>query len=358
MENLPEELKEGILLRLPVRSLLSLKCVSKSWRSKISNPNFVKLYLQLSNYSKAQYPDRILFVNSRQTRSVDINASFHNDSNTVNVVFPAYKPCTQVYAVGSCRGIVLLRIEEDIFLWNPVTGAYKNISLPPGFKLPITFAFCYDESLDDYFIGLSNYSGYPCNMIPEPFEVLSLRTNSWQTLNLTFHCRKLFQSNGTIFNGAIHFTADTCGLDASLELIAFDVTTKDLRKVPPPSDTNFQYPDLGVYKGCLALTGATTSGIFIWMMTEYGVQSSWTMLFFLPRYQSGIGFVHPFVFFKQGDEFVTSYTSENCYEGLSKWNDRGEMLEHRTYRPNRLPRPFIGYWTRAIAYTETLHPLP
>src|ERR1044072_3199964 len=39
---LPEELIVEILLRVPARSLLRFRCVCKSWKTLISNPQFVK----------------------------------------------------------------------------------------------------------------------------------------------------------------------------------------------------------------------------------------------------------------------------------------------------------------------------
>ncbi|KAM7488734.1 hypothetical protein LguiB_026218 [Lonicera macranthoides] len=37
---IPDEIIDNILLRLPVKSLLRFKCVSKRWLSTISDPNF------------------------------------------------------------------------------------------------------------------------------------------------------------------------------------------------------------------------------------------------------------------------------------------------------------------------------
>ncbi|KAI9080037.1 hypothetical protein K1719_037970 [Acacia pycnantha] len=357
MENVPEELKLEILLRLPVRSLVSLKCVSKSWRSIISNPNFAKLHLQLSNYS--QYPNRILLPTSPQMKSIDINTSLHNDSDTFNVIFPPpIKSHSQVHRImGSCRGIVLLQtLNMDLCMWNPVTGAYKNIALPPRFKSPILFAFCYDESLDDYFIGLSYCYDYTYRR-HELFEVRSVRTNSWQNLDLHHHYRtQSLNRSGTIFNGAIHFTANSDESPyTSPQVIAFHITTKGLRKVPLPIVTDLKFPNLGIHKGCLALTCASLTEIQVWVMREYGVKPSWTKFFSVDRFhKSDICCIWPLVFFKEGDELVTSYNTKDGREGLSKWNDKGELLEHRAYGPTIRKT----YFMHAIAHTETLLPLP
>ncbi|KAL3721378.1 hypothetical protein ACJRO7_033809 [Eucalyptus globulus] len=46
--NLPQDVVDEILKRLPVASLLQFKCVCWSWRSAIDDPRFVTLHL---NYS-------------------------------------------------------------------------------------------------------------------------------------------------------------------------------------------------------------------------------------------------------------------------------------------------------------------
>ncbi|KAI9087850.1 hypothetical protein K1719_030180 [Acacia pycnantha] len=356
---------------MPIKSLLRLKCVSKSWHSRISNPNFAKLHLQLSNYS--QHPNRILLTSCpHHLSSIDINTSLHDDSDTINLNFPPFKPHDKVRIFCSCRGFVLLFVKQDLFIWNPVTGSDKQISLPPRCKSPPTpFAFCYDESIDDYFIGLS-YPFYDLHIQPKwRFAILSLRTNSWEKLDLN---RSPFPSLGTIFNGAIHFIVHTRGLP---EVIAFDMTTKDLRKVPSPIGRNLCCAELGVHEGgCLALTAETTEEIQVWMMREYGVvESSWTKFISVASdHQSGICsfFIPSLVIYKErDDEFVTTYVGiDFSGEGLAKLNYKGQVVEHiRTYRPDHLcKRPASQfstpsniprtYWRRPIAYTETLLPLP
>ncbi|PNX70663.1 F-box/kelch-repeat protein, partial [Trifolium pratense] len=46
---LPEELILDVVSFLPVKSLIRLKCVRKSWKSLISEPTFVKLHLNRSS---------------------------------------------------------------------------------------------------------------------------------------------------------------------------------------------------------------------------------------------------------------------------------------------------------------------
>ena len=134
---------------------------------------------------------------------------------------------------------------------NPVTGSYKPILLPPHYKSLVNpFAFCYHEPTDDYFIGLSYH-----HESVEVFEVLSLRTNSWERLDLNYNHSRIPHPNlGTLFNGAIHFLAYISGSYLFPDIIAFDVTTKALRQVSPICEQMLLCAELGVHEGCLALT--------------------------------------------------------------------------------------------------------
>ena len=54
-----EDILTEILLRLPIRSLLRSKCVSKDWRSLISDPRFVKLRKTTHNSPSGVFLQRL-----------------------------------------------------------------------------------------------------------------------------------------------------------------------------------------------------------------------------------------------------------------------------------------------------------
>ncbi|XP_052116838.1 F-box/kelch-repeat protein At3g06240-like [Arachis duranensis] len=73
-DTLPLELIHRILLRVPLKHLGRLKCVSKLWNTLISDPHFAESHVHLS----AAPTHVCLFINDySKACSVDIDAVFH-----------------------------------------------------------------------------------------------------------------------------------------------------------------------------------------------------------------------------------------------------------------------------------------
>ncbi|KAJ0449535.1 putative F-box domain-containing protein [Helianthus annuus] len=67
-DNVPFEIQEEIIKRLPVKSLIRFRSVSKSWKSLIDSSNFITHYrsqhqhLLLYNYQSVVYPKCLSIV--------------------------------------------------------------------------------------------------------------------------------------------------------------------------------------------------------------------------------------------------------------------------------------------------------
>ncbi|XP_020977826.1 F-box protein CPR30-like isoform X2 [Arachis ipaensis] len=127
-EILPVELIQRILLRIPVKHLGRLKCVSKLWYSLISDPDFAESHLHLSLAPTHGY---LFKKDSTEAFLVHLEEVFNGDNYEVKEVsFPFKKqPPSEFRIRGSCRGFVLLSREPHFFVvWNPLTGFSKRIS--------------------------------------------------------------------------------------------------------------------------------------------------------------------------------------------------------------------------------------
>lgn len=119
---LPEEvINEEILTRLPIKSVVCFKSVSKSWQSWFSHGLFVKYH---HTYS-AENPKDYDCIIANKYSSMAILSRYKETC----ILYGHY----QLQLVGSVYGLVCLRNYNDwkLSLWNPAIHQYKQIIIPP-----------------------------------------------------------------------------------------------------------------------------------------------------------------------------------------------------------------------------------
>ncbi|XP_020239481.1 putative F-box protein At1g47790 [Cajanus cajan] len=131
-----EELMVEILSWLPVRSLMQCRCVSKSFKSLISDPSFVKLHLQRS-------PNNTNFLIRYRTPKHDFALPCSLRSLLEGPLSDIALKQEEKYKVaGSCNGLVLLFALSNtsstrtykFLLWNP---AIRKTFQVPHYIIPI-----------------------------------------------------------------------------------------------------------------------------------------------------------------------------------------------------------------------------
>ncbi|KAL0001070.1 hypothetical protein SO802_014851 [Lithocarpus litseifolius] len=126
--NLPPELIADILPRLPVKSLTRFKGVSKSWATRISDPDFVKTHLH-----RAQFR-RILLSSANSLYSIDHETD--DLAAAVDLHYPRdqiQNPKPQSHAVqiiGSCNGLVCIMPQPDNPPVHPITLRFNRVWRP------------------------------------------------------------------------------------------------------------------------------------------------------------------------------------------------------------------------------------
>ncbi|QHO09547.1 F-box protein [Arachis hypogaea] len=288
-EILPVELIQRILLRIPVKHLGRLKCVSKLWYSLISDPDFAESHLHLSLAPTHGY---LFKKDSTEAFLVHLEEVFNGDNYEVKEVsFPFKKqPPSEFRIRGSCRGFVLLSREPHFFVvWNPLTGFSKRISyscmVPRNMGRyfnfldhAILYGFGYDASRDDYLVVVAWQHG-GCQRL----DCLSLRANSWISLDAALP-KPLglteWRSRGLFLNGSIHWFASSHVKHYYEALLVFDLKERSFLKISLPEQPIMRGPTTFVILGgCLALYfhDYVERKTHIWVMKEYKVQSSWTL---------------------------------------------------------------------------------
>ncbi|KAB5516191.1 hypothetical protein DKX38_026839 [Salix brachista] len=298
---LPSEIISDILSRLPVKSLVRFKCVSKTWRSLISHPGFAKEHLKRAKEDTNANHYKI-FLSADPHLSIDPEAFFDADDNllTAQLNFPASYSDQNSYIeiLGSCNGLVcgLLHRNPLIYIWNPSTRESRELATPSSRELAIPgssedsafYGFGYDVKLDDYkivkgYISTSTNSSDGSNSETK-VEVLTLKGNIWRTIQ-DLRCGVLLRGRGTSANGVLHWLVLRQENVRSIKyvMVSFDLSEeKFLETVPLPGltgDDNIWKLELKVLGDWLCLY-CYRGGLFCeaWIMKGYSSEVSWTRI--------------------------------------------------------------------------------
>ncbi|KAM7492947.1 hypothetical protein LguiB_027556 [Lonicera macranthoides] len=338
---LPQEIVDEILYRLPVKSLLRFKCVSKRWLSTISHPDFnlyykrefnsicaITLYSEiLKVYSIADYEDN---ASSIKAYSVGENKKFEKiKAYSFNVQPLILK---QKYNIelswqriisNACNGLVLIRINTDrLVLFNPSTRwiglkTLKLDCLVPSrrFSYDInTIGLCYDASIDVYKVVVTLISS-----IRTPVFVFCWKNKRWVKItHIPFDLRQGII--GPLVSGHIHWTIETT-------IAYFEETRNTFEALPSPL-YHRKYPIIGsgVLDRCLCIARKRDSiiedDVEVVAMKNYGVAESWTTLYVLSIFKVSRRFWHlsPLLLTKNGEEvlFMTNDKQIWAYNPTSK----------------------------------------
>ncbi|CAI9282362.1 unnamed protein product [Lactuca saligna] len=289
MNNLPPDIIEAILRRLPEKSLGRFKSVSKQWCSLISDPQFIKTHLHQHSHHKTS--KLILVSDTKCLYSVDINEivphlKFDDIPATGNEI--TFRPPSIRWEgiLGSCNGLVLAIDEYDrLYLMNPTTRKISKLPLSP-FALPISesfemYGFGYDSSTDDYKVIAISFWDTDNEHNPDCTDmfvnVYTLSNNSWRKLpNSPYDHAVGHLVSGVLVNGSLHWLTSTRP-NYSSTIIAFNLANEKFKEIElPDSIDNYKavFNELVVIGGKLCLFNQL--GNDLWVMEEYGVGVSWT----------------------------------------------------------------------------------
>ncbi|EOY06276.1 hypothetical protein QUC31_016351 [Theobroma cacao] len=306
--DVPHDILDEILSRLPVKSLVRFKSVSKSWSRFISSPPFTR-----NHYRRASSPDpeitalKILISKPDGFRFIDCEPS--RLPVPVRFRFPQTRTRDihdHVRFFGSCHGLVCLGIgnPRHLVLWNPSTGDSKT--LPDYYKVLSVPAMrnCfgglgYDPSCDDYKVILTDNSR---------LLIFSLRKNSWRNMRVRNGTGVL--TNGVYSNGALYWK--NYGEE---RIFGFDLKSERLYEMPQPdlvNDDAFYFHTGSLFgvgeRLCVAcrkpITNDLRGGIEFWVSMKPGVKESWTKIHRMPKHNRWSCFWNSFLYLLKRKGFI------------------------------------------------------
>ncbi|KAG5588570.1 hypothetical protein H5410_049004 [Solanum commersonii] len=313
--NLPSELITEIFLRLPVKSLLQYRLVSKFWLDLISSPRFIKSHLSLltSNKENTHHKWLMMMFNKNPYTHICSLRSLFNDSvtETSYLNIPMKEPYESYHILSSVNGLICLTChageKEDLILWNPSIRKCRKL---PSFESELInvncyyrYGFIYDEFHDDYKVVVILFEHNRSNRVE--VKIYSLRSNSWRSVDHSCPPSGYFLNDcGKFVNGKLHWTTLTSGLGYNTKEISRNIVSIDLAdgkwgKVEKPS-----YVERDIVSR-LEVMGNNLS--------EYGVKESWTEMFTINHYDTPYVHDKPYFMSNKGEVLVGFIQSIKIY---------------------------------------------
>ncbi|CAH8310061.1 unnamed protein product [Eruca vesicaria subsp. sativa] len=254
MEWLPHDVVEHIMERLPVRSLMRFKCVSKQWKSTIESRSFQERQLKHQQSGGGRDPD-VLMVSASTDES--LRTLVLGSSSSVKIPTPWDKEkATTSYLVSnnSCDGLVCLYHPfKSGYVVNPATRWHRPLPLCQLQQLMISQGKAYFEKDHGIFkpgfgkdiisstykpvwlynsleIGLENAT--TC-------EVFDLSTNAWRYVTTSSAPYRVVGVADSVFvDGSLHWFTDC----EETKILAFDLHTEVFQviscKAPFPANSH------------------------------------------------------------------------------------------------------------------------
>ncbi|GER37562.1 F-box and associated interaction domains-containing protein [Striga asiatica] len=295
LQSLPCEIIRDILGRLPVKSLLRLKAVSKWLKAAISSdPDFLRLQLRRSKLQKLFYRREkdgkgvsATFPRFHLFRAADQGFQLAAD---YDLGCPGSQCCT--YVAFDCDGLLLMasHCASVLILWNPTTREEMMLDLPSEFAA-LGPRFCYGLCYDP--VTMSGLKAVVISDDDNHYAVYSFGSRSWsETIGIPPDLRGYSFWKGTFADGAVFWVVQrraefkdgkiVCFNEVKdCKIVCFDPRDDEgsLCVVPWPENVKEDWKvDLVSLDGCLCLFCVDGDCLRIWMK-EKGVQGvSWSEL--------------------------------------------------------------------------------
>ncbi|CAA3031948.1 F-box kelch-repeat At3g06240-like [Olea europaea subsp. europaea] len=316
---LPEGIIINILKRLPVKPIICCMCVSKSWYTLITSPEFVSTHLNFNIAGSEVLPLLLLRRCIRKIERYELYYDKESFDRYLRLQFPFRSINSFFTIIGTCNGLLCLSDDRvfymnTIIIWNPFVK--KSVLLPKpnmvynsygSFMQSLGFGF--DPASYDYKVVRITYTDLG-RCLPQ-IELYKLSTGIWQDIShLSLQYVIYHRSRQAYIYGASHWIArDLYGNDL---ILFFDMCNEVFQEMILPvhlaKDDSSSTKELIIHKDSLALVLCDVPGVehgfCVWVMEEYGVMESWTKKFNVNFQDFGGRFMKPLWVRKDGEVLV------------------------------------------------------
>ncbi|KAL1189804.1 putative F-box protein [Cardamine amara subsp. amara] len=254
---IPFDLTREILLRLPAKSLMRFRCVSKLWASVTSDQDFINSFTTQSPIQRS-----CLILNlQKNDKKLFFSVSQHNNPEKYLLTLQkkkCYKSCFQIQSV---HGLISFHYLHDIVIWNPTMRQY--VTFPKPYKRKLTISYLGYDTIGNTYKLLSK----SCSRTDEAY-VLTLGTkeSSWRKIK-SIPTRYL-PCKGICINGVLFYIVSD---GFRIKIMSFDVRTEKFKLIQTHScmhDDLTSKLSLVSYKGKLAWVILESCFYKLWVLED------------------------------------------------------------------------------------------
>ncbi|XP_019179780.1 PREDICTED: F-box/kelch-repeat protein At3g23880-like [Ipomoea nil] len=358
-ENLNQDIITEILKRLPVKSLLQFRCVSKVWRALISSPEFVKLHL---NFHSKKDIKVMTYSSVNRISYMSLFSITENKQSSfrkfITIDRSVLIPEDGFEFLGSCNGLFCFRAKPyQIMIWNPsLNGNVKTIPDVWQFSYISIFGYGYDMHNDDYKVV---YAYYGDNNGDDEYVVLvySFKLGTWKRCDRGFSSGFVYPRIAVFVSGSLNWCNNNLDDgDWNWNIISFNLTTETAKAIALPSHEHGAAICVAESRGLLFAGFHLKRQMEVWVMNEFGVEESWTKLVCI----SNLPVHHPLPRGSENTAYMALCNAKLTIVHVSENGDILMMVGHqlKLHRPNaRRGKNFnipydLGYMV--TSYVDTL----
>ncbi|KAI8534171.1 hypothetical protein RHMOL_Rhmol10G0068400 [Rhododendron molle] len=231
MELLTEDVLMEILSRLPVKSPLRCKSVSKNWYSLIQNPGFISLHQD--HHTRAKPHDCITLVCTDNNYAYHWSMHLLPDETSIQDLDLAFteRPDLRCFSNrGSCNGLMCLSAWSNIMICNPATRESRLLPRPPCHTWTTKHVgFAFDSKTKDYIVvrvatrykisKAVDMDFKPPTRVDHKIQIYGMSTDSWNEIAAMVPNHRFSPYVSTLMNGVFYWLC----YDFSIEVHAIDV---------------------------------------------------------------------------------------------------------------------------------------
>ncbi|KAG7564731.1 F-box domain [Arabidopsis suecica] len=298
---IPLDLQINTLLRLPVKSLLRFRCVSKLWSSIITSQYFQNRHFNIITSSSAAPRLLIAFQDFRSGNLLLVSSPNPNVSSSCCVPYKDLNILkidgSKFY--GSVRGLVCFRSRLSVGICNPST---RQLHIYPQIK------FEKDPCTDPWVMYFFGY-----DPVEDQYKVLAIHHLRWRFEHKVLvvgggwrdapypTCPHVVQTLGLYMNGTLYYGASRMDIKSPNNnsiIVSFDVRFETFNIINVPAGYEKMWncsseadKTLINYRGKIGVVEHPRDGSFRMWVVEDAEKENWSMTtFHLPQSAAGLDF--------------------------------------------------------------------